>query len=165
MIAESNEWAKIVKPSLRDLGTDLRALNGKFVQAQLVPTGRGWVNQQGEKKENTTFKFLAVYDDFETCAKAADAFFNGRRKLHSSSSGGERWIHQLQRARYGAQVPARSVDGVREGCHQVCREAGREQTHIPVLRDRLARSARDHLRLAPLGAPARGEPLRSLEDG
>jgi len=78
LIAESTEWAKIVKPSLREIGIDLRALNGKFVQAQLVPTGRTYVNAQGETKENTTFKFVAVYPDMESCIDAANEFFKSR---------------------------------------------------------------------------------------
>lgn len=76
LIAESNEWAKIMLPSLKVLNTDLRGINGKFVQVQLVPTGRKYTDKNtGEEKEYTTFKFIAVYPDLEACQAAADAFF------------------------------------------------------------------------------------------
>jgi hypothetical protein len=86
LIAESKEWAQIVKPSLRELGIDLRALNGRFVQAQLVPTGRTYTNAAGETKENTTFKFIKVYPDMESCIEAADEFFSNRGAASSNGS-------------------------------------------------------------------------------
>jgi hypothetical protein len=75
MIAESKEWAGIVKPSLVALNTDLRTVNGKWVKVLLVPTGQTYVNKQGEKKERTTVKFEAVYASEADCDKAAAEFF------------------------------------------------------------------------------------------
>lgn len=77
LIAESKEWASIIKPSLRALNTDLRSINGKWIQAELVPTGRKYTNSQGEEKENTTVKFLTVYGSQEECEAAETAFFGG----------------------------------------------------------------------------------------
>ena len=64
MVAQSNEWAKIVWPSLKDAGLlDLRQLNGKYVKVAMAPTGRKYKTEQGEEKEATTFKFLAIYQN------------------------------------------------------------------------------------------------------
>jgi hypothetical protein len=61
MVAQSNEWAKIVWPSLKDLGLlDLRQLNGKYCKVTMQGTGRKY-EKEGEQKEATTFKFLALY--------------------------------------------------------------------------------------------------------
>jgi len=76
MIAESKEWANFVKPSLRALNTDLRALNGKWVQVQTVPTGQKYTNKSGEEKDRTTIKFIAVYPSEAECFAAMDAHFN-----------------------------------------------------------------------------------------
>src|SRR4051812_36836343 len=37
LIAESKEWTQIMRPSLTALGTDLRGINGRFVQVEYVP--------------------------------------------------------------------------------------------------------------------------------
>jgi hypothetical protein len=81
LIAESREWANIVKPSLKAIGVDLRGLRDKYVQAQLVPTGGTYTKTNtntGEKetKDLTTIKFLAVYNTEDECRAAADAFFS-----------------------------------------------------------------------------------------
>lgn len=71
MIAESVEWAKIVWPSARALGvTSARELHGKWAKVEIVGTGRKYTNKQGEEKEGTTFKFVALYPD-ENAARAA----------------------------------------------------------------------------------------------
>lgn len=75
MIAESNEWAKIVMPSIRAIGGNLQTLKHAFVQVRLVPTGRRYTNKAGEEKEQTTFSFEALFADEAACRAAADAFF------------------------------------------------------------------------------------------
>lgn len=86
LIAESNEWAKIVLPSLKALGTDLRSLNGRFVEALLVPTGQTYEDKNtGEKKDRTTFKFIRVFGEMDECFAAADEFFASRRGGNGSS--------------------------------------------------------------------------------
>ena len=63
MVAESKEWTNIVWQSLKDLGLlSLRELNGKYAKYTNVSTGRKWTNANGETKEATTFKFLALYN-------------------------------------------------------------------------------------------------------
>lgn len=80
MIAESNEWAKITLPSLKALNISSRVLNGKFAQVELVPTGRTYVSKEdGQTKENTTFKFIAIYDTEQACRAANDAFWASRK--------------------------------------------------------------------------------------
>jgi hypothetical protein len=71
MIAESREWTQIVLPSLKSLGiTSLRELKGKWVKVQLVPTGRKWVDREGQEREATTFRFLALYNSEDECRTA-----------------------------------------------------------------------------------------------
>ncbi len=77
IIAESNDWAKIVKPSLRALNTDLRAINGRFVQVQMVPAGKYRDKDSGEEKQRTMPKFVAIYDNLDSCLAAAAEFFKG----------------------------------------------------------------------------------------
>jgi len=66
-IAEFGEWIKIILPSLKDLGVELRDLNNKFVKVKMVPTGRKYTNDAGEEREATTFKFLKVFADENEC--------------------------------------------------------------------------------------------------
>lgn len=76
LIAESRDWSGIVWPSLRDLGLkNVRELNGKFVKAETVKTGRTYTNKRGETSEETTFKFAAV---FNTAAEATAAYYAER---------------------------------------------------------------------------------------
>lgn len=79
MLAESREWAEIVKPSLGAVGHNLRSVNGVYVQAELVPTGRKYTNSRGETKDATTVKFVRVFGSPDECQRAADAFFAARR--------------------------------------------------------------------------------------
>lgn len=64
MVAQSDEWVKIVLPSLKDCGIlDLRTLNGKYVRVKFEKTGRKYADKTtGEEKEATTFKFIAIYN-------------------------------------------------------------------------------------------------------
>lgn len=75
MIAESKEWASIIKPSLKTLNLDLKSVNGRFVQVQLVPTGRKYTNSNGEEKETTAFRFIAAYPGLDECLAAAAEFY------------------------------------------------------------------------------------------
>lgn len=78
MIAESREWVNIVLASLKELGvSSLRDLKGKWAKVTFVPTGRKWTTQDGEEREATTFKFLAVYDTEAAAAAAYAAEGNG----------------------------------------------------------------------------------------
>ncbi len=68
MIAESREWVQITWASLKALGvTSVRDIKGKFAQVQFAPTGRKWTTREGEEREATTFKFLALYDSEDAC--------------------------------------------------------------------------------------------------
>ncbi len=77
LIAESDDWAKIIKPSIRALNADLRGLNQKYVKAEVVPTGGTYKNKAGEEKQSTTIKFVAVFDSEAACESAAAAQFGG----------------------------------------------------------------------------------------
>lgn len=75
-IAESPEWVRIIWQSLKDLGmTSLRDAHGKWAKMQQVPSGRKYRDKNGEEKEATTFRFLAIYPDEAACRAAylADA--------------------------------------------------------------------------------------------
>lgn len=76
LIAESNDWAKVVKPSLLALSTDLRSINGKWAQVQLIPVGTYVKKGTGEEKTRTMFRFVALYDTEDACRAASDAFFH-----------------------------------------------------------------------------------------
>lgn len=82
MIAESREWASIVKPSLRALNVDLRGINGKYVRVDTVPI----TNAKGEQetyenkttheiKGKTTLKFMDVYESRELCEEAYAVYY------------------------------------------------------------------------------------------
>ena len=86
LIAESKEWAQITKPGLRELNTDLRAINGKWAQVELVPTGQKYTNKNGETKERTAIKFLAIFNTEDECQKASDAFWATRGNGNGSTA-------------------------------------------------------------------------------
>lgn len=70
LIAESKAWTGVILPSLVALGISPRDLNEKWVQMELVPTGRQWLNSAGEQKEETMPRFVAVYPDRAACLAA-----------------------------------------------------------------------------------------------
>lgn len=74
LLAESSEWSKIVWASLRTCGVKaVRDLNGKYVRAEMVKTGRSYPSKRtGEMQEETTFSFSAVYN---TEAEAVAAYY------------------------------------------------------------------------------------------
>lgn len=76
LIAESSDWTKVIKPSLLALSTDLRSINGKWAQVQLIPVGTYTKKDTGEEKTRTMFKFVALYDTEDACRAASDAFFH-----------------------------------------------------------------------------------------
>ena len=76
MLAESKEWASIVRQSLRDCGTDLRSINGKWASIELVKIGT-YENKMGETKDRTTIKFLAIYPSEAACEAASVVSWHG----------------------------------------------------------------------------------------
>lgn len=73
LIAESNAWTKIVLPSLVAIEVTPRQLNERWVQVELVPTGRQWLDASGQQHEETMPKFVAVYPDQAACLAAWQA--------------------------------------------------------------------------------------------
>jgi hypothetical protein len=74
MIAESNEWVRVVLPSLKGLGTNLAGLQNRWVRFQLVPSGRKYTDKQsGEPREATTVKFLTLYPTEQAAMDAYQA--------------------------------------------------------------------------------------------
>ena len=68
MIAESREWVQITWASLKALGvTSVRDIKGKYAKVQFAPTGRKWFTKEGEEREATTYKFLALYGTEDEC--------------------------------------------------------------------------------------------------
>ncbi len=84
MIAESDEWARVTLPSLRDLGSHLGNIGGQWVQIDQVPCGGTYFNKAGEKKERTAIKFLVIYPTEPECQVAADAFWAARRQAEEA---------------------------------------------------------------------------------
>lgn len=71
MIAESATWGRIVWPSLRDCGLkNLRELHGKWAQVELAKTGRTYPGRDGTTREETTFKFVKLFDSLAECNAA-----------------------------------------------------------------------------------------------
>ena len=70
--SNNNEWGTIVWPSLRDdcKVENLRDAHLKWVKAEIVKTGRSYTNNRGQMVDNTTFKFLAIYNTEAECVKA-----------------------------------------------------------------------------------------------
>lgn len=77
MIAESREWAGIVLPSIKALNLSLRDLNNKWVHVVTEKTGQTYTGKDGNTKDKTTFKFLAVFPDEASCRAAYQAAANG----------------------------------------------------------------------------------------
>jgi hypothetical protein len=81
MIEQSREWAGIVWPAIKEAGVagglwatpkeaHLRKVNGAWVKAIFVGTGRKYRTQGGEEREATTFKVEAIFRDQEACVTA-----------------------------------------------------------------------------------------------
>lgn len=70
--AESRKdgWLQVTLPSLREIGaTDLKALHEKFVKAELVAYDT-YINADGQERDLTAPKILAIYDTREECLQA-----------------------------------------------------------------------------------------------
>jgi hypothetical protein len=86
-IAEFPEWAKITLPSIKALGIDnVREVNGKWARIARVPNGKKYEkkdkatgNGTGEYADETTFKFIALFDTEDACR--ADYLANGGKPL------------------------------------------------------------------------------------
>lgn len=64
----SLDWVKITLPSIKALGIDLRALNGRWVKLAQVPGKRENPKKPGEYY--STLKFLAAFDSEAACREA-----------------------------------------------------------------------------------------------
>ena len=88
-IAESAEWAGTVKKSIQAIGiSNPRDLKGRYVQYQMVSTGRKYTSQSGESKEATTYKFIELYASADEAEAAARRFFSSNRQGGSAASAG-----------------------------------------------------------------------------
>ena len=68
--SRSPAWNKITYPSIEEIGTTLRELNGSYVLSELVPTGRKYTNKTTGKEVNeTTLKFVKVYESESACIR------------------------------------------------------------------------------------------------
>lgn len=76
LLAESREWAGTVLPSIKALGLSTKEINNRWVQYQMVPSGRKYTNKDGEEKQATVPKFLAVYASEEEAEAAAAVLYN-----------------------------------------------------------------------------------------
>jgi len=73
MLAESRDWINITLASLKKLGIqDIRQANEKWGKVDFEPTG-GTYEKDGKTKNETAFKFLALYDTEEQCRKAFES--------------------------------------------------------------------------------------------
>jgi hypothetical protein len=70
-IAESKEWAQITLASIKALGiNNVREVNGMWARVTKVPNGKHYVNKDGDKRDETTFKFVEFYADEDACRAA-----------------------------------------------------------------------------------------------
>ena len=107
MLAEFGEWKDVTWPSLKALGVmNAQEIAGKFVAAELIPTGRKYTNGNGEEKEATAIKFVAIYPTRDACLAAWEGR-NGSNGHHQSQSAP--W-----EAAPAAAAPANSSDKDRQ---------------------------------------------------
>ena len=79
LLAQFGDWKDTVWPSLRLLGIiDASTLNDKYAHVELVKTGT--YTKNGQTKDSTTFKFLAVFKTREDCVAAWEQRFNEPNK-------------------------------------------------------------------------------------
>jgi hypothetical protein len=72
-IAESADWAKYVLPSIHLLGLTPEQINNRYVQVELVKSGT--YTKNGEVKDLTMPRYVAVYNSEAECEAAANAMF------------------------------------------------------------------------------------------
>ena len=83
MLAEFGEWKDVTWPSLKVLGVmNAQEISGKFAQVEMVPTGRKYTSNNGEEKEATAAKFVALYPSRDACLAAWEGH-NGHSNGHS----------------------------------------------------------------------------------
>lgn len=74
MLAEFGDFAKVVWPSLRELGCkSIRDAHGKWCQYEMVVNG-SFTAKDGSKRDSTTFKFHELFDDEDMCKVAFGKF-------------------------------------------------------------------------------------------
>ena len=75
MLSQSREWANIVNQSIKAFGPNWNAqmLKGRYVEAQLVPSGRKYRTADGDERDATTVKFVRFFNGEDDCAAAAVA--------------------------------------------------------------------------------------------
>lgn len=83
MINQSKDWGLTLN-SFKALGLKTGDLIGKYVKASTVPTGETFTNKNGETKDKTYIKFLAVFPDLATCA--ADFKVNGTPRNNTANT-------------------------------------------------------------------------------
>ena len=89
LIAEDRDWAGITLPSIKALGIAPKDLHQKWARADLVETGKTYVNKQGEEKRLTTLKFLELYHTEAECeAAAAKLFGKAEAGAPAATTGG-----------------------------------------------------------------------------
>lgn len=72
-VAEFKEWAGTVLPSIHSVGLTPTGINKRWVRVEMVKTGT--YQKNGETKDLTSPKIIAVFDSEEACAQAANSFF------------------------------------------------------------------------------------------
>jgi hypothetical protein len=91
----AREWASITLPSIKILGVNLRELHEKWVKYEMVKYGtytkKGTDGEEGEEKDLTTPRFLALYASEEEAEAAASEFYgNGGDSEPAPINNGER---------------------------------------------------------------------------
>lgn len=87
LIAESKEWTEVVRPSLRAINTELRALHKAWVYAEMTPT-REYTKTDGTTGQATVPTFLAVYPDEAACEAVAAATFQRHDDTANGATNG-----------------------------------------------------------------------------
>ncbi len=111
VIAESQEWTKIVWPSLRAIGVKdspgLHALHGQFAAVEFATTGRKYTDKKtGEERESTTLKFTALYPDEAAATAAWRADRPGMTAPAATNGNGHSAADEAERAALTAFLPA-----------------------------------------------------------
>lgn len=79
LIAESQEWTKIVNPSIKALGPqwNLKALHNQWVEAEMAASGRKYQQQQPDgsyvERDATTVRFVRIFPTEDACVQATQA--------------------------------------------------------------------------------------------
>jgi hypothetical protein len=71
LLANGKPWVEIVRPSLTAAGTDLRRLDGAWVEMTLAPDGRTYTDKTtGLPRQSTTIKLVRQFPDEASCLDA-----------------------------------------------------------------------------------------------